>query len=129
MGGYISESIGSYYPLTLLSNVKPGMPAFDDELFGPVFSIIKADSDKDAIDLANLSDFGLGASVFTENIRRGEDIARNKIFSGSCFVNDFVKSDPRLPFGGVKQSGYGRELASHGMLEFVNIKTIVIKSN
>tara|TARA_B100001250_G_scaffold93075_1_gene77535 strand:+ start:5007 stop:6377 length:1371 start_codon:yes stop_codon:yes gene_type:complete len=129
MGGYISKSIGSYYPLTLLSNVKPGMPAFDDELFGPVFSIIKANNDKDAIALANLSEFGLGASVFTKDIIRGEDIAKNKIFSGSCFVNDFVKSDPRLPFGGIKQSGYGRELASHGMLEFVNIKTIVIKSN
>lgn len=129
MGGYISETIGSYYPLTLISDVKPGMPAFDDELFGPVFSIIKADNDKNAIDLANSSEFGLGASVFTKDIKKGENIAKNKIFSGSCFVNDFVKSDPRLPFGGIKQSGYGRELASEGMLEFVNIKTIVIKDN
>jgi succinate-semialdehyde dehydrogenase / glutarate-semialdehyde dehydrogenase len=129
MGGYFPEKLGSYYPLTLLGDVKPGMPAFDDELFGPVFSIIKANNDKNAIDLANSSEFGLGASIFTKDIKKGEDIAKTKIFSGSCFVNDFVKSDPRLPFGGIKKSGYGRELASQGMLEFVNIKTIVIKNN
>ena len=129
IGGYIPQMVGSYYPITLLSNVKPGMAAFDEEIFGPVFSIIRSKNEQNAIDLANSSEFGLGASVFTKDIKKGEDIAKNKIFSGSCFVNDFVKSDPRLPFGGIKQSGYGRELASQGMLEFVNIKTIVIKDN
>ena len=125
LGGEIPKMPGAYYPITLLSNVKPGMPAFDEEIFGPVFSVIKAKNENNAIDLANNSPFGLGAAVFTENIHKGEDIAKNRLNVGICFVNDFVKSDPRLPFGGVKQSGYGRELSIHGLLEFVNIKTIV----
>ena len=129
LGGFIPNSIGAYYPITLLSDVKPEMPAFDEEIFGPVFSLIKAKNEEDAINLANLSNFGLGASIFTNDIEKGEQIAKTKIFSGSCFVNDFVKSDPRLPFGGIKKSGYGRELASQGMLEFVNIKTIVVKNS
>ena len=129
LGGEIPKLIGAYYPITLLSNVKPKMVAFDEEIFGPVFSVIKANSEENAINLANLTEFGLGASIFTNNIAKGENIAKTKINSGSCFVNDFVKSDPRLPFGGVKKSGYGRELAIHGMLEFVNVKTIVVKNN
>jgi len=129
LGGNLSKSEGSYYPITILSDVKPGMPAFDDEIFGPVFSIIKAKNDKEAILLANKSKFGLGAAVFTSNIERGEKIASEKIQSGLCFVNDYVKSDPRLPFGGIKLSGYGRELSSYGLMEFVNIKTIVVQKS
>ena len=128
-GGKILNSIGSYYPITILTEVKPGMPAFDDEIFGPVFSIINAKNDNDAIRLANESEFGLGAAVFTSNIERGEKIASEKIQSGLCFVNDYVKSDPRLPFGGIKSSGYGRELSSYGLMEFVNIKTVVVQKS
>ena len=80
-----------------------------------------------AINLANKTNYGLGAAVFTNDIERGEEIAMNELEAGSCFVNDFVKSDPRLPFGGIKESGYGRELSEFGILEFVNIKTVVIK--
>ena len=126
LGGKIPDMPGAFYPITLLSNVKPGMAAFDEEIFGPVFSVIKAKNEDNAIDLANDSPFGLGAAVFTKNIQKGEEIAKNRLDAGLCFVNDFVKSDPRLPFGGVKQSGYGRELSIYGLLEFVNIKTIVI---
>ena len=129
LGGEIPEIEGAYYPITLLSNVKPGMAAFDEEIFGPVFSVIKATNENNAIDLANNSPFGLGAAVFTKNIHKGEEIAKNRLDAGLCFVNDFVKSDPRLPFGGVKQSGYGRELSIYGLLEFVNIKTIVINND
>ena len=127
LGGFIPEMKGAFYPVTLLSNVTPGMVAFDDELFGPVFVVIKAENQNDAIDLANRTPFGLGAAVFTSNIKNGEELAKNSLEAGACFVNDFVKSDPRLPFGGIKDSGYGRELSDHGMMEFVNIKTIVIK--
>ena len=103
------------------------MSAFDDELFGPVAVIISAEDETDAINLANKTNYGLGAAVFTNDIERGEEIAMNELEAGSCFVNDFVKSDPRLPFGGIKESGYGRELSEFGILEFVNIKTVVIK--
>ncbi len=129
LGGNIPDMQGSFYPITLLSNVKPGMAAFDEEIFGPVFSVIKAENENNAIDLANNSTFGLGAAVFTKNIKKGEEIAKNRLDAGLCFVNDFVKSDPRLPFGGVKQSGYGRELSIYGLLEFINIKTIVINDD
>ncbi len=129
MGGDLSEVKGAYYPITILIDVEPGMPAFDDEIFGPVFSIIKAKNDKDALRLANKSKYGLGAAVFTKDIERGEKIASEKIQSGLCFVNDYVKSDPRLPFGGIKSSGYGRELSSYGLMEFVNIKTVVVQKS
>ncbi|RPG95610.1 MAG: NAD-dependent succinate-semialdehyde dehydrogenase [Candidatus Pelagibacter sp. TMED253] len=126
LGGSIPNIKGAFYPITLLADVKPGMVAFDEEIFGPVFSLIMAKDEDHAIDLANNTPFGLGAAIFTENIEKGQDIAKNKIEAGVCFVNDFVKSDPRLPFGGVKESGYGRELSIHGMMEFVNVKTIAI---
>lgn len=126
MGGSIPDGIGAYYPITLLTEVKPGMAAFDEELFGPVFVLITALNNNHAINLANQTEFGLGAAIFTSDIAKGENIARNNIKSGVCFVNDFVQSDPRLPFGGVKKSGYGRELSLHGMMEFVNMKTIVV---
>lgn len=125
-GGYIPKINGAYYPATVLVNVKTGMPAHDDELFGPVASVIKAKDEKDAIRIANDSVFGLGGAVFTKDCKKGKKIARDKIESGACFVNSFVKSDPSLPFGGIKQSGYGRELSGFGIREFTNIKTISI---
>ena len=128
LGGEIPQGVGAYYPITLLAGVTPNMVAFDEEIFGPVFSVIKANDEAHAIDLANQTEFGLGASIFTKSLSKGEEIAKNKLNAGSCFVNDFVKSDPRLPFGGIKESGFGRELALQGMMEFVNIKTVVVKS-
>jgi len=127
LGGMIPESKGAYYPPTVLENVKEGMAAYDEELFGPVASLIKAKNEADAVRIANDSIFGLGAAVFTNNIKRGERIAREELNAGNCFVNAFVKSDPRLPFGGVKESGYGRELSWFGIQEFVNIKTVYVK--
>lgn len=127
LGGKIPSIDGAYYPPTILKNVKPGMPAFDEELFGPVAALIKAKDEDKAIELANNSIFGLGAAVFTKDNRRGELIAKERLNAGCCFVNDFVKSDPRLPFGGIKESGYGRELSPFGIKEFVNIKTVFIK--
>lgn len=127
VGGYISDDDGAYYPPTVLADVKPGMPAFDEEIFGPVAAIIKARDENDAISLANRSIFGLGAAIFTNDLQKGELIAKTKLKAGSCFVNAFVRSDPRLPFGGIQQSGYGRELSIYGIREFVNIKTVAIK--
>lgn len=129
IGGEIPDFEGAYYPITVLSKVLPGMPAFDEEIFGPIFSIIEAKDNDNAIDLANNSKYGLGAAVFTSDINEGGKIAEEKIQAGVCFVNNYVKSDPRLPFGGVKMSGYGRELSSYGLMEFVNIKSIVIENN
>ena len=127
-GGTKPDIEGSYYPLTILTGVKPGMAAFDEEIFGPVFTVVSAKDNDEAINLANKTEFGLGSAIFTKNIKKGEEIAKTKMQSGVCCVNDFVKSDPRLPFGGIKMSGYGRELSNYGMMEFVNIKTIVVKS-
>ena len=127
LGGEIPEGEGAFYPATILTNVKKGMPAYDEELFGPVASIITAADEWDAVRIANDSDFGLGAAIFTQNKKKAEDLATNHLQAGSCFVNSQVKSDPRLPFGGIKLSGYGRELGAYGVKEFVNIKTIYIK--
>lgn len=127
LGGEIPEGENAFYPPTVLTNVKPGIPAFDEELFGPVAALVKAEDENDAIKLANQSVFGLGAAVFTNDIKRGERIAKEELFAGNCFVNQFVRSDPRLPFGGVKESGYGRELSPFGIKEFVNIKSVYIK--
>jgi len=110
----------------VLSEVRPGMPAFDEELFGPVAALIRARSDDEAISLANQSVFGLGAAVFTRDHARGTKIATERLQAGACAVNDFVKSDPRMPFGGIKNSGYGRELGRFGIHEFVNIKSITV---
>ena len=128
LGGEIPDLEGCFYPVTLLSNVRPGMPAFDEEIFGPVVSLTMAEDEEDAIILGNNTQFGLGAAIFTENIKRAEEIAKSSLNAGLCFVNDFVKSDPRLPFGGVKESGYGRELSSYGLMEFVNVKTVVVNN-
>lgn len=127
IGGEKPDRKGAYYPPTVLENVKPGMPAYDEELFGPVASVIRVKDEKEAIHVANDTVFGLGAAVFTKNVKRGEKIAETQLIAGCCFVNDFVKSDPRLPFGGIKESGFGRELSSHGIKEFVNVKTVAVK--
>jgi succinate-semialdehyde dehydrogenase/glutarate-semialdehyde dehydrogenase len=123
VGGRIPDGPGAYYPPTVLTGVRPGMAAFDEEVFGPVAAIIEANDEIDAITLANQSPFGLGSAVFTNDKPRADRIAR-EIEAGSVFVNALVKSDPRLPFGGVKKSGYGRELSWFGIQEFVNIKTV-----
>jgi succinate-semialdehyde dehydrogenase / glutarate-semialdehyde dehydrogenase len=126
LGGTLPKGKSAYYPATVLTKVKPGMPAYDEELFGPVAAIITAKDEADAIRIANDSQFGLGAAVFTKDKGRGERIAATQLQAGSCFVNAMVKSDPRLPFGGIKQSGYGRELGLFGIHEFVNIKTVFV---
>ena len=126
LGGKIPPGKGSYYPPTVLVDVRPGMPAYDEELFGPVASIIRAKDEQDAVRIANDSTFGLGAAVFSKDSARGERVAR-ELDAGCTFVNALVASDPRLPFGGVKESGYGRELGSYGIKEFVNMKMVYIK--
>ena len=126
LGGEIPGGPGAFYPPTVLAGVRPGMPAYEEELFGPVAALIEVDGDDDAVRVANDSIFGLGAAVFTSDPRRGEAVAR-RLAAGSCFVNDLVRSDPRLPFGGIKQSGYGRELGPFGIREFVNVKTVYVK--
>jgi succinate-semialdehyde dehydrogenase/glutarate-semialdehyde dehydrogenase len=126
LGGEIPDGKGAYYPATILADLEPGMEGFDNELFGPVASVIRARDDAHAIELANNSPFGLGSGVFTGNSERGERLAL-QLEAGSSFVNKLVVSDPRLPFGGVKNSGYGRELAAYGIREFVNTKTVWIK--
>jgi succinate-semialdehyde dehydrogenase / glutarate-semialdehyde dehydrogenase len=127
LGGNIPKLKGAFYPPTILVDVKPGMPAHDEELFGPVAAVIKAEDEADAIRIANDSQFGLGGAIFTKNEDKGLWIAKEKLHVGSCFVNSMVKSDPRLPFGGIKNSGYGRELSHFGIREFVNIKTIWVQ--
>jgi len=127
LGGKIPDMKGAYYPPTILENVHKGMPAYEEELFGPAASLIKANDETEAIKIANDSSFGLGAAVFTSDIKKGERLAREELNAGNCFVNSFVKSDPGLPFGGVKESGYGRELSFFGIHEFVNIKTVYVK--
>lgn len=125
LGGTIPDKRGAWYPPTVLTDVQSGMPAYDEELFGPVAAVIAARDEEDAIAKANDTAFGLGAAVFTRDIARGERVAK-EIDAGNCFVNALVKSDPRLPFGGIKESGYGRELSEFGIREFVNIKTVYV---
>ena len=126
LGGLVPDDPGAFYPPTVLTGVRKGMPAFDEELFGPVAAIVTAADEDEAIRMANDSVFGLGAAVFTRNAARGERIAAERLEAGSCFVNAFVRSDPRLPFGGIKESGYGRELGLWGIREFVNVKTVYV---
>lgn len=125
-GGKRIDCAGYYYAPTVIANLSKGMPAYDEELFGPAASLIKAKDENDALCIANDTNFGLGASLWTRDIKKGKELAA-KIESGSVFINGMVKSDPRLPFGGIKISGYGRELSHYGIKEFVNIKTVWIK--
>ena len=127
LGGRLPDGPGVFYPPTVLTGVQKGMPAYDEELFGPVAAITEVSNEVEALRVANDSSYGLGAAVFTGDPERGRRIAVEELDAGCCFVNDFVKSDPRLPFGGIKQSGYGRELSYFGIREFVNIKTINVK--
>lgn len=127
LGGEKPGATGSFYPVTILENVTKGMPAYDEELFGPVASIIKVQDEEEAVQVANDSIYGLGASIYSKDVEKAEKIAAEQLEAGCCFVNEFVKSDPRLPFGGIKQSGYGRELGLYGIREFVNTKTVYVK--
>ena len=126
LGGEMPSGVGSFYPPTVLVDVKPGMAAYDEELFGPVAAVIRVETEQEAITVANDTRFGLGAAVFTRDLARGERIAADEIEAGTCVVNTFVASDPRLPFGGIKASGFGRELADLGIREFVNQKTVIV---
>jgi succinate-semialdehyde dehydrogenase / glutarate-semialdehyde dehydrogenase len=123
LGGVVPPGPGAFYPPTVLTDVRPGMAVHDEETFGPVAAIVPVRDEAEAVRLANQSPFGLGAAVFTQDAQRGERLA-DRLEAGSVFVNAYVRSDPRLPFGGVKESGYGRELSSYGIREFVNVKTV-----
>ena len=127
LGGFIPEGKAAFYPPTVLENVTPGMPAYHEELFGPVSVLYRFKSEEEAVRIANDTVFGLGAGIFTADRNKGRTLAEKGLEAGCVFINDFVKSDPRLPFGGIKESGYGRELSALGIREFVNIKSIVVK--
>lgn len=127
LGGVLPEGRGAFYPPTILTDLTPGMPAYEEELFGPVASVIRVKDEEEAIQVANATSYGLGGAIFTRDRERGTRIARERMESGACFVNDYVKSDPRLPFGGIKESGYGRELGCAGIREFVNIKAVSVR--
>jgi len=128
LGGAVPDQPGAWYPATVLGNVKPGQPAHDDEVFGPVAAVIEAADEEDAIAIANASEFGLGSGVLTRDLARGERIAADMLDAGMSFVNDNVRSDPRMPFGGVKHSGFGRECADFGIREFVNVKSVLVNA-
>jgi succinate-semialdehyde dehydrogenase / glutarate-semialdehyde dehydrogenase len=125
-GGAIPNGPGAFYPPTVLTDVKPGMPAYDEEMFGPVAAVIPVKNEDEAIAVVNDTNFGLGGGVFSRDLARAEQIALQSVEAGQVFVNEAVKSDARLPFGGIKESGYGRELSHHGIREFVNVKTIYV---
>jgi len=127
LGGKPEKTQGYYFPATVLTDIKPDSSVFTEELFGPVICIIEAKDEAEAIFLANNTDYGLAAGVFTQDRERGEQIAVKKLKAGTTAVNSLVSSDPRLPFGGTKKSGYGRELSREGLHEFANIKTIIVQ--
>ena len=127
LGGQLPDGPGYYYPATVLTHIKPDSPACREELFGPVICLISAKDEGHALTLANDTIYGLGAAVFTKDLSKGEHIAANILNAGTCNVNMLVGSDPRLPFGGIGASGYGRELAREGLHEFSNIKTVVVR--
>lgn len=125
-GGKVPEGEGYYYPATVLGSVKPGQPAYDDEIFGPVASLIKAKDDEDAMRIANDSRFGLGGGIFSKNEKHAIELASKHFNTGMIFINTFGLAKPAMPFGGVKDSGFGREHGGFGMKEFVNVKSIII---
>ena len=125
-GGKIPAGKGFYYPATVLEDVKPGMPAYDGELFGPVASLIRAADDEDAMRIANDSRYGLGGGIFSRNEDRAIELARLHFDTGMVNINGYNLAQPHLPFGGVKDSGYGREHGGFGIREFVNIKAVMI---
>ncbi len=127
IGGEVPDQKGFFYQASLLDEVGPGHAAFEEELFGPVLAVVPVRSEDEAIRLANQTSFGLGASVYSQDLDRAEHVARKQLEAGNCFVNDLVRSHPRLPFGGVKDSGWGRELSFFGPREFCNIKTVYIR--
>lgn len=124
LGGEVPPGPGAFYPVTVLAGVREGMAAWSEELFGPVATLIKVSDEREAIDVANGTEFGLGGSVWTRDLARGERIAADEIQSGAAFVNEMSKSDPRMPFGGIRHSGYGRELSVFGIREFVNVHSV-----
>lgn len=124
-GGEIPNETGFFYPATVLDQVAPGQPAYDDELFGPVASLIKAKDEQDALRIANDSRFGLGGGIFSRDVEKAHQLAARYFDTGMIFINGFGLSTPEMPFGGVKQSGYGREHGGFGLREFVNVKSIL----
>jgi len=125
-GGQMPSGDGFYYPATILDNLEPGMPAYDDELFGPVASLIKAKDSDDAMRIANSSRFGLGGGIFSKDEEKARELAKNHFDTGMVFINSFGLAKPNMPFGGVKDSGYGREHGTFGLHEFVNAKAIML---
>jgi succinate-semialdehyde dehydrogenase/glutarate-semialdehyde dehydrogenase len=126
LGGKAPQMPGYFYPPTVLTDVCKGMAAYDEEVFGPVAAVIPVGSEQEAIRTANDSPYGLGACIFSRDLQKGEKLAVEDLDAGSCFVNTLVRSDPRLPFGGIKASGYGRELSAFGIREFTNAKTVFV---
>lgn len=124
-GGKIPEGEGYYYPATILDNLKPGQPAYDDELFGPVASLIKAKDTDDAMRIANDSKYGLGGGIFSKDENKAKELAQKHFDTGMVFINSFGIAKPNMPFGGVKESGYGREHGGFGLKEFVNVKSVL----
>jgi succinate-semialdehyde dehydrogenase/glutarate-semialdehyde dehydrogenase len=128
LGGEVPDRSGAWYPATVLADVLPGQPAHDEEVFGPVAAIIAAEDEADAIRIANACAFGLGSAVLTGDVDRGRRIAAEELEAGLAFVNENVRSDPRMPFGGVKHSGYGRECSAFGIREFTNVKSVHVRA-
>lgn len=126
VGGELTDDTGFFYPSTVLSNVQTGQPAYDDELFGPVASLIRAKDNKEAMRLANDSKFGLGGGIFSKNAKEAIKLAKNEFDTGMVFINSYGLAQPTMPFGGVKNSGYGREHGTFGLKEFVNVKSVMI---
>jgi succinate-semialdehyde dehydrogenase/glutarate-semialdehyde dehydrogenase len=126
LGGKMPDGPGAFYPVTVITDVRPGMPAFDEETFGPAAAIVPVKDEDAAIESANNSVFGLGSCVISRDLPRAERIASELLEAGMAYVNHELYEDPRLPFGGIKDSGYGREMGSYGIKEFVNIKTVYV---